>query len=189
MPKPTPTSPPQKAFSFAIALALMLIIAGCGFRPLYQKGPDGESVTEDMAQTRIMNVVALNQRDARLGQRMRNLLVDRLNPDGRPEEPRYSLDSQIATRVEETGLQITEEATRARLTVTASFVLRDAKTGGIVFRGSETSVNSYNIAASEYATLTAQGAAADQSAREIADLIKLRLGMYFAGVRTAQTAP
>ncbi|MDH3703051.1 MAG: LPS assembly lipoprotein LptE [Alphaproteobacteria bacterium] len=155
------------------------LVTACGFRPLYKSAPDTPGATQAMAQIKIYNVIARKRRYDRLGQQMHNLLLDRLNPGGRPSTPAYALRTNLAVSKTETGLRITEEATRARLTVVATFKLTATPGGKLLMQGRERSVNSYNIADSEFATLSAEADAAERAVREISDSIKLRLGIYF----------
>ncbi|HAT36744.1 MAG TPA: hypothetical protein DCS82_13600, partial [Rhodospirillaceae bacterium] len=83
----------------------------------------------------------------------------------------------------ELGFKITDEATRAKLALSASYVLSEKKTKAVLFRGTSRSVNSYNIVRSEFATLSAEQNATKRAAREIADDIKLRLGIFFNDLR------
>ncbi len=119
----------------------------------------------------------------RLSQQLRNQLVQRLNPDGTPASPRYRLDCELTVQRERTGIQITEEATRARLTVSVNFRLYSAAGNSAVFSGSEQSVNSYNIADSQFASISAENDAARRAVREISESVKLRLGIYFQHLR------
>ena len=155
------------------------LLASCGFRPLYKSEPDTPGATQAMAQIKIYNVISRKRQFDRLGQQMHNLLLDRLNPDGRPAAPAYALRTNLSVSKTETGLRITEEATRARLTVVANFRLFDTATRTLLLQGRERSVNSYNIADSEFATLSAEAGAAERAVRDISDSIKLRLGIYF----------
>jgi LPS-assembly lipoprotein len=160
-------------------LAGLSLITACGFRPLYKAAPDTPGTTQAMAQIKIYNVIARKRRYDRLGLQMHNLLLDRLNPEGRPSAPAYALRTSLTVSKTETGLRITEEATRARLTVVANYKLTDTASRKLLFQGRERSVNSYNIADSEFATLSAEAHAAARAVREISDSIKLRLGIYF----------
>jgi LPS-assembly lipoprotein len=111
---------------------------------------------------------------------MRNLLLQRLNPDGTPAQPAYRLETNLSVTKERTGIQITEEATRARLTVSVSFRLYEGGGNGkMLYGGSEQSTNSYNVADSQFATLNAENDAARRAVREVSDSIRLRLGLYF----------
>ena len=169
----------------AIALGLaVLAIGGCGFQPLYQKQPASDAVIDDLAQVQILNPRDTIDHDDRLGQIVKNLLLDRLNPRGRPPTPFYTLEVKIRTTKTELGFKITDEATRAKLALNATYVLGEKKTKAILFRGTSRSVNSYNIVSSDFATLSAEKNAKDRAAREIADDIKLRLGIFFNDLRS-----
>jgi LPS-assembly lipoprotein len=159
---------------------LAAALAACGFHPLYMKDSAGVAgVTGDFAQVKIANVRAANPEFDRLGQQMHNFLIQRLNPDGMAPDPRYRLECDLTVQRERTGVQITEEATRARLTVAVSFRLMPLVGKNSLYAGSEQSVNSYNIVDSQFASLSAENDAANRAVREISDAIKLRLGIYF----------
>ncbi|MEM9681984.1 MAG: LPS assembly lipoprotein LptE [Pseudomonadota bacterium] len=147
------------------AAALALLVAACGFQPLYKKSADDPGVTADLAEVKVMNVEAEESKYDRLSQQMRGLLKERINPRGSPRSPRYRLESQMFVSIARTGIQITEEATRARLTVTSNFSLIDSASGQPLFTGSEQSVNSYNVADSKFATLRAEQDAARRAVR------------------------
>lgn len=168
------------------AAALALLVAACGFQPLYKKSSSEPGVAADLSEVKVNTVVAQEAKYDRLSQQMHGLLKERLNPRGSPRAPRYRLESQLFVSIARTGIQITEEATRARLTVTSNFALVDATSGERLFTGSEQSVNSYNVADSQYATLSAEQDAARRAVREISDSITLRLAIYFERTKTAR---
>lgn len=163
-------------------LAVPAFAAGCGFRPLYGKRGESSAARNGLAQTKIHTVRARKAKDDRLGQVLHNNLLDRINPAGRPREPRYALTVKISVGREGTGIRITEEATRARLTVNATFTVSALATGKTLLDGRERSVNSYNILDSQFATSSAEQDAAERAVREIADSIKARLALYFDGL-------
>ena len=160
-------------------LFLLAAVSGCGFRPLYGKNSVDPGVAADLSEIKILNVRAKLPKYDRAAQEMHNLLRERINPDGAPERPRYMLESRLDVTVARTGLKITEEATRARMTARSTFFLREAATKKILYQGTEQSVNSYNVADSQYATLAAENDAVRRAVREISDAIRLRLAIYF----------
>ena len=162
-----------------VALALLSALAGCGFRPLYGKSETNAGVNAELQQIKIMNVHADATKYDRAAQEMHNMLRERLNPNGAPARPRYVLETQLKISVARTGIQITDEATRARMTASSHFSLQDPVTKKILFQGSEVSINSYNVADSQYATLSAENDAMRRATREISDAIRLRLAIYF----------
>jgi LPS-assembly lipoprotein len=171
----------------ALCAAFLLALSACGFQPLYQKNSAGGAVSDDLGRVKIVNIKTRKREHDRLAQKFHNLLLDRLNPNGRPQQPGYTLNITMGVGKEETGIQITDDATRARLTVTASFTLRDIAVNKDALTGSERSVNSYNIVDSEFATLSAEADASDRAIRELSDAIKLRIGVYFTRLRQQET--
>ncbi|MPY73030.1 MAG: hypothetical protein GEU87_02110 [Alphaproteobacteria bacterium] len=167
-----------------LAACLAAALGACGFQPLYKKDASEPGVTDDLARIRILNVNADLPEYDRLGQQMHNMLLQRLNPDGSPAEPFYRLDTQLSVTKVRTGIQITEEATRARLTVSVNFKLLDSTSGRSLYTGSEQSTNSYNVADSQFATLSAENDAARRAVREVSDSIRLRLGLFFQRERS-----
>ncbi len=159
----------------AVAVALLLLGA-CGFEPMYARTSDG-SVADELG-----TILVLPIKD-RLGQKLHNMLLDRLNPRGRPAHPRYQLSVTAEVTEKSLGLKFSDTATRAEITLSAQFALTDLATGKRVLRDSTRSVNSFNLIDSEFATLSARTNALDRAVREVSDSIKTRLGLYFAGRR------
>jgi LPS-assembly lipoprotein len=156
----------------AIALAL-LVLAGCGFHPLHaQRAGDGSTVG-NLAQVKIALI------DNRIGQELRNELLNRLNPDGSPRAPRYTL--QVKLEQTESALAIDEAGTASRssLSVTATYKLISLDNGTPLLQGTSTSINSYSIITNSYATLVGQKDAQKRTLRAVADDIALRLSLYF----------
>lgn len=167
-----------------LCAAILSALTACGFQPLYQKNPAGGAIGDDLGRIKIANIKTLKRENDRLAQKFHNLLLDRFNPNGRPQRPTHTLFITMGVGKEETGIQITDDATRARLTVSASFALRDTgRNNDEVLTGSERSVNSYNIVDSEFATLSAEADASDRAIRELSDAIKLRVGVYLSRLR------
>src|SRR3546814_19847398 len=70
----------------ALALAACLpLLAGCGFQPLYARPDAPSSVTADLAHIKVLTI------GNRIGQKLRNHLLEDLDPDGSEEPPLYTL--------------------------------------------------------------------------------------------------
>ena len=165
----------------AVAGALVWLgLAGCGFEPLYGREDDGTAVTDDLASIRIAPI-----RD-RTGQQLHNLLRDRLNPLGQPADPAYRLTLEVTERKRGLGVRRDATASRANLTMTVRFELRDAANQNVLFRGRTVSTNSYDILILEQqlSTITSELDARERGLQEISHNIKLRLAAYFRGQRT-----
>lgn len=170
-------------FKNILLAAALLLMNSCGFEPLYQKQAGSDAVNDDLAQVEILNLRDKIDYNDRLGQALKNLLLDRFNPYGRPQSPFYKLDIKLQSTKTELGFNIVDDATRAKLTLNAEYVLSESKTNAVLFRGSSRSINSYNIISFDFATLSAEKNALDRATREIADDITLRISTFFHNLR------
>lgn len=158
----------------ATALAACLaILGGCGFQPLYGQRDRG-SVAAELAAVKIKLI------ENRVGQQLRNFLLDRLNPRGQPATAIYDLIIELEESRENLGIRKDETATRANLTLRAEYVLESAATGEILVEGFSRSVTSYDLVDSDFATLSAEADARKRAVRQISEDIKIRLGIYFS---------
>ena len=157
-------------------LALLIGLGACGFRPLYSERHNA-GVTAELAATRI-DLIA-----DRTGQKLHNFLLDRFNPKGLAARPRYGLTVTVQTRRRELGIRKDETATRANLTLTARYTLRDWRTNRSLYQGTSSSANSYNILEADFATLAALNDATTRAARELSEKIKTRLSIFFSRAR------
>ena len=61
----------------------------------------------------------------------------------------------------------------------AEYQLVDRKTRKLLTKGTESSLSAYNVVASPYATLMAEQTAQANTAQDIAQHLRIRLGVYF----------
>jgi LPS-assembly lipoprotein len=154
-------------------LAAALCLAACGFRPLYGERSYGPDVQAQMSAVDIAPI------EDRLGQIVRNHLLDAMNPRGAPGSPRYRLEVILAPTRENLAFREDEAATRVNLRVSATYVLKRARSDDVLERGGVRVITSYNVTREEYATLVADRDAQARAAREIADEIVSRLAVWF----------
>ncbi len=153
-------------------LCLGLVLAGCGYQPLYgQRGADNASVVDELALIRIEGI------PDRTGQKMYNMLRERLNPYGKPEQAKYALSVALTETRQNLLLEKDETATRANLTLRASFILRRLDDDTVLVTGSSRSVTSYDILSSQFATVISQEDARERCARAISDDMRTRLAL------------
>ena len=158
-------------------LIATIIVAACGFQPLYGSGQGvlSSAVVEDLAAVRITAI------SDRVGQIVRNDLLDRLNPFGEPTSPRFSLAVELEEAKEGLAIQIDDTVTRFNLTLTANYFLTDAQTGAMLTAGSVRATAAYNVLRSDFANVIAERDAQQRAAREIADELNTRLAVFFGG--------
>lgn len=153
-------------------LSAALLLAACGFEPLY--GGGGRGVTSrEMAAVRVEPIAD------RVGQQLRNELFDLLTPLGQSARPEYQLTVTLTESTSGLAVKKSEVATRSNLTLNASFTLSEAKTGIPLFSDSNSLVGSYNVLTSDFSTLVAEQGVRDRLVKEMARDIQIRLSAYF----------
>lgn len=165
-----------------IFLGMFLLLAACGFEPLYvqRKNPGlwyfggkfDSSIADEMAEVKIEPIAD------RFGQQVRNQLLDLITPKGQPKKPKYRLFVSLAER------QVTQQALRKDITATSERVIYkvnyrlDSDKENLV-TGNSVAYVSYDILANPYSTTMAQKKTETDAAKIVANDIALRLGAYF----------
>lgn len=146
-------------------------LGGCGFRPLYGRTGDG-NFSEVLAQVEIGPI------PDRVGQIVRNALLERLTPKGTGGLVNYRLDVLLNESISSLAVQKSADATRADLTLSATYALTDIRSGKVIQRTNSQAVASFNILNSEFATLMAEKGARDRAARQLSDEIRLKVAIF-----------
>jgi LPS-assembly lipoprotein len=153
-------------------LLLCLALTGCGYKPLYgDNRGDSAAVIADLATIRIEAI------PDRIGQKLYNMLHERLTPDGRIADPLYSLRVRLRETNDELLYERDETATRANLTLRADYELRRLTDDEVIASGTSRSTSGYDILSSQYATLVSQSDARERSARVISDDLRTRVAV------------
>jgi len=167
--------------SFLVILFLLQLTA-CGFEPVY-----GFSKQRDDAAEQLLSQVRISLINDRVGQQMRNELIDRMNPKGASKNPLYNLSVSVSEYQSDLGIQRDDTATFAKQVVTAAFELKNIKTGEILLSAVSRSNNSYNILrSSPYASLKAEDDARRRAALEIADDITNKVALFLKTYKAQQ---
>jgi LPS-assembly lipoprotein len=148
----------------------LLILNGCGLRPLYGGGGGGH-----VAQT--LRSVAVAPIQGRAGWLVRTALEDRL---GTTEvgAARYRLEVELDDQITGYGIRRDNTITRERRTLRARYRLVEASVGTVVLDATAGSDAGIDVVSSEYATVAAEQTALERLATELADQIVRRLGLY-----------
>jgi len=168
-------------------LPFILALASCGFEPLYverhsdqkwyYQGQFDTSITNEMAQIKV------EPADERIGQLVRNELLDSLTPKGAPDKPKYRLKIEnIDKSVTEQAMRDDITATRERVEYKLNYVLIDASNSEKLVSGDTLALLGYDIMANPYSTTFSQKKVEKDAAKIMADDISLRIGAYFHSV-------
>ncbi len=165
-----PASPARR---FAVAGLALALLAGCGFKPLYAPRDDGAAAIAELA------AVKLGRIKDRVGQELRNFLLDRFNPRGQPVNPKYGLDVELDVSRRDLSIRKDATATRANLVISASYRLVDLASQRQLFRATSRVTTSFNIIRSDFGTISAENTARRRGVREISDDIRTRVAVFF----------
>ena len=153
------------------ALILSLMLAACGFTPLYEAGGSSAQM-----QTQLSSIDVGPIAD-RIGQVMRNRLVSRLNAGARPE---YRLDVVLTQSSETFGVRPDTATTQEQLTLVADIQLIKYGQEEPVIRQSLRARSSFDVVLSDFATVSQREDTAQRLALDLAERIHRRLALHFA---------
>ena len=155
-----------------LSLLAIAPLAACGFEPLYGRVND-RSLTDELSRIKISLIAN------RSGQQLRNFLLDGLSPRGQPAKPTHTLVVElIEPRPQDLGIARDDSIVRYAYSTTAQFKLTD-ESGRLVMQGQSSSVSSYEVTSSEFATVAGRNNARDRVLEEIAHDMKAQLAAYF----------
>jgi LPS-assembly lipoprotein len=150
-----------------LAAAICLPLGACGFHPMY-----GGALAPQMASIYVEQIA---ERD---GYELRTALIDLLNSDGREGGKLYRLKITLSESSQGIALQNDATITRYNNNLSAKYELTDA--GGTVLKqGTQSELASYNVVTSPYASLVAEQDANKRAAQDMAERIRLDLGVWF----------
>ena len=157
----------------ATLLTAALTISGCGFEPLHGQRSGASSAA--------LSAIDVQLIPDRTGQMLRNELLQQMQPRGQTPA-RYSLAVTLTESLANLGIRKDKVATRANLTLSASFTISELGGTKRVFSGSARSVNSYNILTSDFATLSAREDARRRGVNQLALEIRERISVWLIRV-------
>ena len=171
--------PVRRTFLFVSLALSMCLLVSCGFSPLYSNDSAQEQTT---IRDNIGDIYIANIPD-RSGQFLRNELIDRFYPGGRPAAPDYEL---VIAAINETAtyLDITKsaDATRGQLRLTTRMILKNKEDGKILLQRNLIAITSYNILQSQFTTRVSANNARENALNDIARQVEMQLGLYFSRI-------
>lgn len=153
---------------------VLLLLAACGFRPLYGEKALTPEVSAEMA------LIEIRPIDDRIGLILRNELLDLLTPLGTPAQPRYVLAVNLAEARQGLAVERDATVTRFNLTLNADFRLLDAGSRQPLNSGTARSTAAFSVLRADFANVIAERDAEERAARVVAEEIATRLSVYFA---------
>lgn len=166
----------KTSLTLVAALALTgLGLSACGYTPLYGNNGTNAQVVNQLANIDVRPI------PDRVGQMMRTELKRGLSIH-RPQGPaHYQLTVTLSEGISELAVEQSAFATRANLSLTSTYILVRVADNAEIATGSPSSVASYNILSSDFATQTARADARERAVIGLAQIINQRLAVYFLG--------
>jgi LPS-assembly lipoprotein len=159
-----------------------ILLAACGWRPLYAD-PETGPAAADLRAIRVEPIAE------RIGQRLEMALRESLNPTGDSTPTHYSLRTTLAVYRQDLGLQSQGLSTRSKLDVYATIVLRNIATGEQLLNRTIHAANAFDIVANEYATVVAEDDARSRTVDELDREIVTELTLFLQRRAAAKPAP
>lgn len=170
-------------------LACTLLLAGCGFSPLYSAGE-----TQDAGVARRLAAVDVGIINDRSGQILRNALERKLERAGGSVRKRYKLDVTVTESRADQAFQKGGFGTRASLRTVAKAVLVEIpgvgqdqaapedRTGKskVLWRGHSQALVAWNLLPENYAAVVSERDARTRAMEQLADDIARSLAVYFS---------
>jgi len=166
----------RRAVAAIAGCALTVLLAACGFQPLH--GRQNDSAGADAAPMASLADIYIAPIPDRIGQEVRNGLLDRLNRLGQPAKPRFRLNVVLQSRKEGLAIRSDETVTRFNFRLGARFKLIDTQSGETLFSGRTVAISAYNIVRSSFANVTAEKDAQSRAAREVSEEIHAQITVY-----------
>ena len=166
---------PMKLIATVLLLAALGLLAACGFSPVYADKDHRDNVA--LAAFDQVEIDNIPDRD---GQRLRNLLLDRMYRDGRPGNARYTLEiKELIERRFDLDVTKSADSTRGQLRLATTLRLVDKQTGQRVLERELLSITSYNILGSEFTNRVAEDNARQNALEDLARQVETQLSLYF----------
>jgi LPS-assembly lipoprotein len=155
-----------------LLVAAAMLLAGCGYRPLY----GSSSETAGVAAT--LSSISIPEAEDRVGQLIRNDLLSSMRA-GKGED-KYTL--HLKPVVKKSGVidKPQPSVTRDAITLAVSYELVERSSGSIVHSGKTFSQASYDVIRQPFADLQAETNATERAVHEVSADIRTRLAAYFA---------
>lgn len=172
------------AVRIGVLFSMAILLSGCGFRPLHGQYSAGENPGASAT----LSTVYVEPIPDRSGQMMRTALERRLSPNGQSSAQQYRLSVTLSESISKLAVEQNAFATRANLTLTASYSLVRVQDGFQYPSSYSTAVSSYNILSSNYATRAAELNARERAIETLASDLRTRIAITLSAPTPPSTS-
>ena len=163
--------------SVVLTFVLCVMMAACGFKPMYRQTGHNDLI----AKTSKIYIAPVKIFDGARGVQLRNILLNKLTPYGKPDNPRYILDIALS-EPKEASYTIKDDGTASSYLVkmSASFALKEMGNYETLLKNTVSSDISYNILKNQYSTEMLKSEAIKLAMEDIANQIYFLITTYLA---------
>ena len=154
------------------AVVFLLVLSGCGLRPMYAGGSSGTVVSS-------LRSIEVRPIPGKGGWLLRNALVAKLG-GGEGGAASYRLDVELDDNITGFGIRGDRATTRERRTLRARYRLVELATGSVVLDATAGSDAGIDVVSSQYATIAAEQTALERLSNVVADQMVGRLALFVA---------
>jgi LPS-assembly lipoprotein len=156
------------------AIFCPLLLAGCGFHPLYGGTAGAPGIAGPLSQVYVEPI------PDRVGYELRNDLLDLFDGSGSPADAAFRLKLTLNEEEAAVALQQNTNITRYNYTLKAHYELFRRGSTEAAKTGDVTTLTAYNVAAAPYvyATVTAERDAKDRAADDLAERIRIAVAIF-----------
>jgi hypothetical protein len=165
----------SKAPALLAGLAFCVMLPGCGFKPLY----GADSVAHNKTTSQEFAQIQIPVLEGRIGQELRNMLIDSIHPNGAARDYRYKLNVNVREADINLGLQQNATSTRGLVLITVQYWLVDTQAGKTLLHETLRSSTSYNILINQFSSQLSSDDARVKGLEQISDDMTERLALYF----------
>lgn len=165
----------------ALLLPLLLpTLSGCGFEPLYADQRGG-SVMGPLAEVEVATI------PERVGQQIRNRLLDRMRSPARAPSVKYRLIVSTNSNRADYGVAQETAPTFSSVSLVARYSLLDASSGLLLTNNAAIAIVNFSSTTSPFSTLVGDDDARRRAAEQVADTIVNQLALYFQNRQRGET--
>ena len=184
----------MKQKNILVSVLMACGLCACGFEPLYVERTSDNDMWyyNDKFNTDIVNEMAQIKVEAvsdRIGQLIKNELMDLFNPSGTPKKAEYFLKLQpVKSQTTQQALRDDITATREKVRYTVKYELWSKEKGYLVSSDAWVYL-SYDLLDNPYSTTMDKIKIEKDGAKILANDIALRIGAYFHSIKTKRGNP
>jgi LPS-assembly lipoprotein len=165
------------------AFLLFPTLTGCGFEPLYGERAGKGSVMKELAEVEIAPI------QERVGQQIRNRLIDRMRGPGPAPAAKYRLLAETTTNRTDYGVALDSSPTFSTVSLVLRYSLLDASSGALVTSNAAVALVNFSSTTSPFSTLIGDENARRRAAEQVADATVTQLALFFSDRTNAPMTP